>query len=141
MRFFRNENIGRTLDPEEVSLRAELMVRELGIPVELNGYLFLVIAVSLSVRKGDECHALVKAVYEEVSRQFNCTGANVERCIRNAIFIAWKNDREKMMRFFAEDSSMPVHRCPTNRQLISAMTWKIRRDMLSTLVAENNKLR
>lgn len=136
MHLLRQEDIGRTLDPEEVSLRTERMVKELGIPVKLNGYLYLVNAVSISVCNGDESHALGKVLYGDVSKEFCCTRANVEKCISNAINRAWKNDRERMIRFFADNSSIHIHKCPTNKQLISAMTWKIRRDMLSTLVSE-----
>ncbi|MGN0710057.1 MAG: sporulation initiation factor Spo0A C-terminal domain-containing protein [Anaerovoracaceae bacterium] len=126
----------KTLDPEEVSLNAERVVKAIGIPVQLNGYLYLVKAVCLSVNDGEKSHALGKVLYEDVGEQFCCSGPNVEKCIRNAVKIAWQNDSEKILRFFEEDSSVPITRRPTNRQLISALTWKIRRDILSTLVAE-----
>lgn len=88
---------GRALHPEQVG-RA---LRELGIPLHLKGYRYLLSAVELAGSDSSLLKQLTTQLYPMVARQHDTTAVLVERSIRHAIEVAWSGGQlENQYRFF-----------------------------------------
>lgn len=63
----------------------------LGVPAHVKGYRYLVEAIALILEDTEKyLSGITKKLYPEVARKFNTTTECVERDIRNAIILAWK---------------------------------------------------
>lgn len=57
------------------------------------GFNFLLSAITLA--STSEATPIVTQLYQEVADMYGTTGQNVERCIRNAVEIAWRRKEEQ----------------------------------------------
>lgn len=100
-------------DPEIGSLHQSAHIRNylvsIGIPSKLIGCSYLTEAVRLAKVDVSLARNLSKGVYLEISRSMNTTPTRIERCIRNAISIAFQSgglDRKMLT-------------CPSNKEFIN----------------------
>ena len=89
----------------------------LGIPSKLIGCSYLTEAVRLAYADISLTRNLSKGLYLEISRNMNTSPIRIERCIRNAISVAYQNGtlKEKMVS------------CPSNKEFINYLLRTIER--------------
>jgi two-component system response regulator (stage 0 sporulation protein A) len=68
------------------------IIKELGVPVNCDGYNYIRDCVVTAINNPETLKSLSKSLYPEVAKQNSSTVSKVERCIRNAIEVSWKND-------------------------------------------------
>lgn len=67
----------------------KMLLLEIGIPANLNGYSFLSYAICLLVEQNKISGKITKELYPAVALKFGSTVSRVERAIRHAIDTAW----------------------------------------------------
>lgn len=81
----------------------------IGIPSKLIGCAYLAEAVRLAAADASLTRNLSKGLYLEISRSMNTTPARVERCIRNAISVAYQSGSFENR----------LLNCPSNKEFIN----------------------
>ncbi len=99
------------------------LLLHLGFSAKLDGFGYL--QVALPVYAADMSQAITKELYASVGKLYNKNARQVERSIRNAIEIAWKNRDDALWReYFPTPSGIPVPK-PTNGAFISRMATQL----------------
>ena len=99
-------------------------MQTLGVPAHMKGYRYLCRAVELVMEDPSLVHALTKALYPAVAREFGVPPACVERSIRSAAEAAWlRGDPEQQRAFLGAE---PEGRF-SNGTLIAAVAERLRR--------------
>ena len=112
------------------SERAEMMVstalRELGMPAHIKGYSYTRRAILMMMEEPGLAHAMTKALYPALARQFATTPTCVERSIRSAIDQMWlRGNSETQRAFFGAALDIDSGK-PANGRFIAAMAEKLR---------------
>ena len=80
----------------------ERMLRRLGVPAHLNGYDYLVDAVSLMYEDDTYKSAMTKRLYPDIAKKNKTTPSRVERAIRHAIEVGIpRADKEYLEEVFS----------------------------------------
>lgn len=109
--------------PREPRSRISEMLMELGIPTRLKGFACLEEAVALMAQ--DFTQSVTKELYPAVGQLFGTSGAQVERAIRNAIEIGWKqHDGAAWKHYFGIRPNGTVPK-PTNSEFISRLAHEL----------------
>lgn len=108
------KQINRAADSQEAgdqisSSRIRNYIVSLGIPSKLIGCTYLTEAVRLARTDISLTRNLSKGLYLEISRSMNSSPTRIERCIRNAISVAYQSG--------SLESKMPA--CPSNKEFIN----------------------
>lgn len=91
-----------------------------GVPAHIKGYPYVRRAILMVMEEPELAHALTKALYPALARQFGTTPSCVERAIRSAVDAAWmRGDPEIQRGYFTVDK-------PSNGVFIAAMAEKLR---------------
>lgn len=91
-----------------------------GVPAHIKGYPYVRRAILMVMEDPGLSHALTKALYPALARQFATTPSCVERAIRSAVDAAWtRGDPEIQRAYFTMDK-------PSNGAFIAAMAEKLR---------------
>ena len=91
------------------------LLHSLGVATRHDGYTYLREAILLI--SGDPYQTATKELYPKVAAMFGCRGEQVERSIRNALIIAWKNRDERVwQQFFPTGNGRP-----TNMEFITCL--------------------
>lgn len=75
--------------PPAPNLPVTAALQELGMPAHFKGYQYVRYGISLVMRDASLLHAVTKALYPMIARQYGTTSVCVERAIRHAIHYAW----------------------------------------------------
>lgn len=100
---------GEQLDYTHHSVHIRNYIVSLGVPSKLIGCSYLAEAVRLAREDASLTRNLSKGLYLEISRSMNTTPSRIERCIRNAISIAFQSG--------GLDGKMI--NCPSNKEFIN----------------------
>ena len=93
-----------TTAPRPVS--ASRLLLELGIPDSLKGHGYLLEAIALSVREPSIKYAVCTELYPQVAKAAGTTASKAERCMRNAIEVAFdRADLNVLYRYFGNTVS------------------------------------
>lgn len=110
----------------ELLVKTTKVLRGIGIPAHLNGYYYLRSAVMISLQENNSISSVTKLLYPEIAKEYATTQQKVERGIRNAIEVAWKNGD---VTFFEEQFGYRVD-CrserPSNSECIARIVDYIR---------------
>ena len=91
-----------------------------GVPAHIKGYPYVRRAILMVMEEPEMAHALTKALYPALARQFGTKPSCVERAIRSAVEAAWmRGDPEVQRSYFTMDK-------PSNGSFIAAMAEKLR---------------
>lgn len=117
------------LECEETKPEADLKLHiserlmEIGIPVRLKGYRYLVTAIEKVVEDESLLEGITKILYPDVAKLHNSTPQRVEKAIRHAIEVAWGRDLgddiKKEFNYFGKPR-------PTNSEFIASVSRYIR---------------
>ena len=110
--------------------RAEMQIVkllwEIGIPVHVHGYRYLMQAVSLMLLFPQDTVSLSRQLYPRVAQHFHTTASCVERSIRHAINMAWQRGHLTAADGIFGRSQNLTHDKPTNGEMIALLTEKTR---------------
>ncbi len=99
------------------------LLLHMGISAKLDGFGYL--QEALPIYAGDMSQAITKELYDSVGKLFNKDPRQVERSIRNAIELAWKNRDDALWReYFPTPPGLPVPK-PSNGTFISRMATQL----------------
>ena len=73
------------------------ILKEIGIPYKLNGYSYLVDAITMIVNTKGMDIKVCKEVYPVIAEKYNVSAYSVERCIRSAIEIGFNRGNVKYL--------------------------------------------
>ena len=132
-RKIRNTNIDRIYNSSEFDRIYQKLdeiisnrLNEIGIPVRLKGYNFIITAVKEVLGNDGKLEAVTKVLYPDVARKHGSRPQRVEKAIRHAIEVAWMIDENN-----------PIHKefkyimgagkdRPTNSEFIAKLTQDVR---------------
>lgn len=106
-------------------LNLEMLITQLlqamRIPAHINGYRYLRKAIFYAVKRDDPGSISAKTLFAKVSRDFGTTPGNIDRGIRYALIIAWKQcDFVALQKTYSFMTSFAYDR-PTNLKLIACI--------------------
>lgn len=111
-------------------VQATDFLHKMGIPAHLCGYYYLRSAVVISLQENNAVSSVTKLLYPEVAKEYVTTEQKVERGIRNAIEVAWKNGDvaffEKEFGFMGKSRKGR----PSNSECIARIVDRIRMEQL-----------
>ena len=102
---------------------------ELGIPMHVNGYHYLLDAVHLSLTLPQASYNLSQQLYPAIAQRYHTNASCVERSIRHAIDMAWKRGNLTAADGLFGRSMNLSYDKPTNAEMIALLTEKIRMRM------------
>jgi two-component system response regulator (stage 0 sporulation protein A) len=85
----------------------EKILRKLGVGSNYSGYRATIIAVKRVVSEPDRILYVTKELYPEVAHQCGCSIYSVERNIRTASHVAWRRNRELLVKIAQYPMSAP----------------------------------
>ncbi len=127
-------DLSATLSPAPISqadIRSAVsnLLLRLGFATKLDGFTYLQAAIPMYAE--DPSQPVTKELYAAIGELYNKDYRQVERSIRNAIDLTWKNrDERTWQAFFPTAPGVSVPR-PTNREFISRMANQLCLQMLS----------
>ena len=102
-------------------------LREFSIRVNLKGYRYLHGAVGMLAEDSDQ--GITKELYATLAKAHNTSVTAVERCIRTAIEIGWKNrNPEYWEKYFPTEGNGPQDR-PSNGAFISVLVERMKTEL------------
>ena len=120
----RIRDLSRRLEPPLISqpdpmTQVSNLLLSLGVPTRLNGYALVREAILIMARNPD--YAITKELYPAVALVCHCKKDHVERSIRSAIQIAWKNRDEQIWKlYFRQEADGTIPR-PSNGTFITRL--------------------
>lgn len=97
-------------------------LKRMGFSASLQGYRYLLYAILLAIQCPEMLHQITTFLYPTIARKFNVSVSSVERCIRNAIEIAWlRGDIDFNNELFQYSVNAEKGK-PTNAEFISVIT-------------------
>ena len=100
-------------------------LREVGIPVSLRGYRYLMTAIKEVLEDETMLEGITKILYPEIAKQHKTTPQRVEKGIRHAIECGWKRDIKSTVRNEFRGTLKEGQLRPTNSEFIAVMVQHI----------------
>jgi len=113
-------------DEEELSARITDYLHNIGVPSHIKGYKFLISAVVLVYGDFNMLDSITKLLYPTIAEQYNTTASRVERAIRHAIEVAWKNPSNEEFINSHLGPMISYDKKPTNSEFIASLTDLLR---------------
>ena len=102
------------------------IMRQIGVPAHIKGYLYLRTAIKLCVSDSEMLGSVTKILYPTVAKQYNTTSSRVERAIRHSIEVAWSRGRQETMNEIFGYTIDNGKGKPTNSEFIAMVADRIR---------------
>lgn len=99
---------------------------EVGIPMHVHGYHYLMDAVHLMLSLPEASINLSQQLYPCIAQHFHTSASCVERSIRHAIDMAWRRGNLTAVDGLFGRSLNLTYDKPTNSEMIALLTEKIR---------------
>lgn len=120
------ENWNIDIDSDSVDKDIDIVVTEMlhkiQIPISIKGYRYIKSAMRLLHKDINYQDGLVKFLYADVAKEHKSTYSRVERSIRHAIEVAWRDGRDS----FKDVFGFEMKSRPTNGEFLSALYDVIR---------------
>lgn len=135
---FSSENIGRFLEREEnaggnlfcdIGVVISNKLTQIGIPVRLKGYRYIITAVKAVIRNEDALDGITKILYPLIAKRHHSTPQRVEKAIRHAIEVAWKEDEECDFKKAIQNLTGKNRQRPTNSEFIAFLSQEIKAEI------------
>ena len=109
------ERLRNYLFQEELERDIDEVLLHMGIMPHLMGYTYLKSALKMAFEDRELLLGVTKILYPELAKRFATSPANLERCIRSAVEIAWRDNGRRMRdEFFAEEDWISPDKKPGN---------------------------
>ena len=99
---------------------------EIGIPMHVHGYHYLLDAVQLTLTLPQTSYNLSQQLYPRIAQHYHTSASCVERSIRHAIDMAWKRGNLTAADGLFGRSLNMTYDKPSNGELIALLTEKVR---------------
>ena len=100
---------------------------ELGIPQNVKGYDYLMVAVLLATDEPELIRAITRELYPRIADFFNTTTSCVERSMRHALELAWGNSEPRtLFKLFGHTAGATKGK-PTNSYFSATLANGLRR--------------
>lgn len=122
-----SDNYCSLIEENQLEVRSKLhkLLSNLGIPIHLNGFMYMFEAITLICKSDDE-NLTTKEIYKIISIQFDTTTAAVERAIRTAIENSWtKSNLNLVESLFGYTISIESGR-PTNSHFLFTLAHSLK---------------
>ena len=103
---------------------------EMGMPANLRGFFYLRTAVALVLSDPTYMKSITGRLYNDTGKLEETTGSRVERAIRHAIDITFEKGNSDVLYIMFRNSVNPDTGRPSNGSFISALSEKIRIDLM-----------
>lgn len=103
---------------------------EMGMPANLRGFFYLRTAVALVLSDPTYMKSITGRLYNDIGKLEETTGSRVERAIRHAIDITFEKGNSDVLYIMFRNSVNPDTGRPSNGSFISALSEKIRIDLM-----------
>lgn len=119
----------KTAEPEVKDDPVTAVIKEIGIPAHINGYIYLKEAVHLVLEDPNIIHKVTKSLYPGIAERFDTTSTRVERSIRHAIELVWnRGDIKSIAQTFGYSEEYLKNR-PANSEFIAMLYETVKRNM------------
>ena len=102
--------------------KVERALRRLHITGKLLGLKYLIYAITETVLDPERTRLITKDLYREIAKKYKTSASRVERDMRWAIHICWKEAKEEL----EEMAGLHLLQRPTNREFIDYIAFYIR---------------
>ena len=103
---------------------------EMGMPANLRGFFYLRTAVALVLSDPTYMKSITGRLYNDSGKLPGTTGSRLERAIRHAIDITFEKGNSDVLYIMFRNSVNPDTGRPSNGSFISALSEKIRIDLM-----------
>ncbi|WP_422123186.1 sporulation transcription factor Spo0A [Planococcus sp. X10-3] len=97
------------------------VIKEIGIPPHINGYIYLKEAVHLVLEDPTVLQKVTKSLYPGIAAKFDTTSTRVERSIRHAIELVWNRGDVKLIAQTFGYSEDHLRSRPSNSEFIAML--------------------
>ncbi|WP_033541770.1 sporulation transcription factor Spo0A [Planococcus sp. CAU13] len=105
------------------------VIKEVGIPAHINGYIYMKEAVSLVLEDPNIIYKVTKSLYPGIAAKFDTASTRVERSIRHAIELVWnRGDVKKIAQTFGYSEEHLKNR-PSNSEFIAMLYDTVKKNM------------
>ena len=98
------------------------LLSEAGIPPYLDGFCYFKEAIDLVSKDPDRINHITKEIYPEIGRRHGVSGSCVERSMRNALAVAWRETYSAKSIFLWEKLHFTKEKRPSNSEFLSAVS-------------------
>lgn len=98
----------------------------LGVPASLTGYKYMTTALTKALENDALLESVTKSLYPEIAKVHNSTSSRVEKAIRHAIEVAWKNDPEGDGKAPFKTILRNGRKRPTNTEFLATVCKQLR---------------
>ncbi|MFD1030689.1 sporulation transcription factor Spo0A [Metaplanococcus flavidus] len=105
------------------------VIKEIGIPPHINGYIYLKEAVNLVLEDSNVLNKVTKSLYPGIAAKFDTTSTRVERSIRHAIELVWNRGDVKMISNTFGYSENHLRSRPSNSEFIAMLYNTVSKNM------------
>jgi two-component system response regulator (stage 0 sporulation protein A) len=116
----------RSQDTNELAERISNYLHNIGIPSHIKGYKFLTTAVIMVYKDFNVLDSITKQLYPAIAKSYDTTDSRVERAIRHAIEVAWKDEDNKDFIDSHLGPMISFKKKPTNSEFIASLTDLLR---------------
>lgn len=117
------------VEPEVKDDPITAVMKEIGIPAHINGYIYLKEAVNLVLNDANVLHKVTKSLYPGIAAKFDTTATRVERSIRHAIELVWNRGDVKVIAHTFGYSVEHLRSRPSNSEFVAMLYDTIKRNM------------
>ncbi|TAA70691.1 sporulation transcription factor Spo0A [Planococcus salinarum] len=105
------------------------VIKEIGVPPHINGYVYLKEAVNLVLEEPGIIQKVTKSLYPGIADRFDTTPTRVERSIRHAIELVWNRGDVKVIAQTFGYSEEHLRSRPSNSEFIAMVYDTVSRNM------------
>jgi two-component system response regulator (stage 0 sporulation protein A) len=114
---------------KNVEVEVTRVMREIGIPANLQGYQFIRNAIMIVLKDPETMNYITKQLYPTIAEEHNTTPSRVERAIRHAIEVTWsRGQMDAINSIFGYTTNLCKGK-PTNSEFIAMVSDKLRLEM------------
>lgn len=115
-------------EKEEPTLQVRIcrVLRDLGVPEHLSGYLYLVEAVEMVILEPSYLRRITTGLYPDIAKKYQSSPGRTERAIRHAIETAWSRCDLDTLSYYFGNTVSPVKGKPVNSEFIARVSNAVR---------------
>ncbi len=118
-RDMEEKRISQSLQRDELERDIDEVLLRIGIMPHLMGYGYLKAALAMAYEDRELLLGVTKVLYPALAKRFDTSPANLERCIRSAVEIAWREaGRIRRDEFFADEGWNSPDKKPGNTRFM-----------------------
>lgn len=103
---------------DSLDLRCARIMKDVGIPVHLLGYRYIITALRIVIEEQNGFIESVSNLYIDIAKRHHTTPSKVERAIRHAVENAYERGDEDVLRDYFGNTISALSGKPTNGQFI-----------------------